>query len=94
MEDFLSTLEEHGIGFSYWNYKNLDFGLLSRGESSLADYPQYQNPERVDSELVEILRRCRPSSARHTSRVSLRVATSEDPATLGEGTGRTEGVLR
>jgi aryl-phospho-beta-D-glucosidase BglC (GH1 family) len=86
MEDFLSTLEEHGIGFSYWNYKNLDFGLLSRGESLFTDYPQYQNPERVDTELVEILRGCRPSGAMHTSGVGLRAATSEDPAALAEGT--------
>jgi endoglucanase len=61
MQDFLGALQEHGIGFSYWNYKNLDFGLVSRGERAFADYPQYQNPERVDNELVEILCGCRPS---------------------------------
>jgi endoglucanase len=70
MRDLLGTFGEHGVGFSYWNYKNLDFGLLSRGESAFADYPQYQNPERVDRELVETLRRCRPSGATHTERDS------------------------
>jgi aryl-phospho-beta-D-glucosidase BglC (GH1 family) len=57
MNDFLSVLKEHGIGFSYWNYKNLDFGLVSRGESRFAEYPQYANAERVDHELVELLRK-------------------------------------
>jgi hypothetical protein len=57
MEDFLSVLEQHEIGFSYWNYKNLDFGLLSQDEPRFADTPQYQNPERLDHELVALLRR-------------------------------------
>jgi endoglucanase len=60
MEDFLSVLVEHGIGFSYWNYKNLDFGLVSVNERLFADYPQYQNPERVDTELVQLLRTGQP----------------------------------
>jgi endoglucanase len=63
MEDFLSILGTHGVGHSYWNYKNLDFGLVSRGERAFADYPQYQNPERTDAELVEILRRHRAPTA-------------------------------
>jgi hypothetical protein len=56
MEDFLSLLEIHDIGFSYWNYKNLDFGLISRDEPRFVDHPQYQNPERLDRELVAVLR--------------------------------------
>ncbi len=55
MRDFISVLSEHGIGFSYWNYKNLDFGLVSDGERAYADYPQYRNPQRLDRELLEIL---------------------------------------
>jgi len=55
MRDFVAILDEQGIGFSYWNYKNLDFGLVSRGESAFADYPQYQNTERVDHELAKLL---------------------------------------
>jgi aryl-phospho-beta-D-glucosidase BglC (GH1 family) len=57
MRDFVTSLDEHGIGFSYWNYKNLDFGLVSRGERAFADYPQYANAERVDHELAAILQR-------------------------------------
>jgi hypothetical protein len=57
MEDFLSLLEVHDIGFSYWNYKNLDFGLISEDEPRFANHPQYQNAERLDSELLAVLRR-------------------------------------
>ena len=59
MRDFVATLDEQAIGFTYWNYKNLDFALVSRGEKRFASYPQYDNPERIDHELVEILRRPR-----------------------------------
>jgi hypothetical protein len=55
MKDFVSVLGEQGIGFSYWNYKNLDFGLVSDGERAYADFPQYQNANRLDQQLVEIL---------------------------------------
>lgn len=57
MEDFLSLLEAHDIGFSYWNYKNLDFGLISEEEPRFVAYPQYQNDERLDAELLAVLRR-------------------------------------
>jgi hypothetical protein len=56
IRDFLSVLAKHSIGYSYWNYKNLDFGLVSVKERLFADFPQYQNPERVDLELVTLLR--------------------------------------
>jgi aryl-phospho-beta-D-glucosidase BglC (GH1 family) len=55
LRDFMSLLQEADVGFSYWNYKNLDFGIISTGESLHKDLPQYNNPERIDSELVEIL---------------------------------------
>jgi hypothetical protein len=43
------------VGYSYWNYKNLDFGLVSKGESLHNDLPQYNNPERLDTELMEMI---------------------------------------
>ncbi len=55
MRDFLDILKEADVGFSYWNYKNLDFGLISKGESLHNSLPQYNNPERLDSELMEML---------------------------------------
>jgi endoglucanase len=55
MRDFLSLLRAHDLGWSYWNYRNLDFGLISRGEARFARSPQYDNPERTDRELVQLL---------------------------------------
>lgn len=58
MNDFMSILRGAGIGYSYWNYKNLDFGVISRGESLHQARPQYnQNPERCDTELLDLLAR-------------------------------------
>jgi hypothetical protein len=48
-------LREADVGFSYWNYKNLDFGVVSIGESLHKDLPQYNNAERLDRELAELL---------------------------------------
>jgi len=56
MKDFLEILDEHDIGYSYWNYKNLDFGVISEGEALFADAPQYANAERADQELIALLK--------------------------------------
>jgi len=55
MTDMLGIFRAHGIGWTYWTYKNLDFGLVSRGEHRYADKPQYAGPERLDRELVALL---------------------------------------
>ena len=55
MRDFLDILRDADVGYSYWNYKNLDFGLVSKGESLHNDLPQYNNPERLDSELMQMI---------------------------------------
>lgn len=55
ISDFISILKEYGIGYSYWNYKNLDFGLISKGEQLHRDLPQFQNEERLDQELLDLL---------------------------------------
>jgi aryl-phospho-beta-D-glucosidase BglC (GH1 family) len=57
MRDVMELFREHEVGWSYWTYKNLDFGLVSRGEGRFEGKPQYDNPERLDRELVELLRR-------------------------------------
>lgn len=54
--DFLDLLGEAGIGWSYWNYKNLDFGIRSVGETLFENAPQYEGPDRVDRGLLDILR--------------------------------------
>jgi aryl-phospho-beta-D-glucosidase BglC (GH1 family) len=56
LNDLLSVLREMDIGFSYWNYKNLDFGIISRGEKLHATLPQYDNPERINYEALKVLR--------------------------------------
>nr|AGS53892.1 endoglucanase C (EgC) (endo-1,4-beta-glucanase C) (cellulase C) [uncultured bacterium contig00078] len=56
-DDLLSVLKELGIGFSYWNYKNLDFGIISIGEKLHESLPQYDNPERINHPVLEVLRK-------------------------------------
>ncbi|MCL2284030.1 MAG: glycoside hydrolase family 5 protein [Fibromonadales bacterium] len=55
LRDFTSLLREADVGFSYWNYKNLDFGIISIGESLHQNLPQYNNADRIDGELVGML---------------------------------------
>jgi len=56
MTDVLDLFTEHGVGWSYWNYKNLDFGLLSVGESLFERSPQYDNPDRTDFGVLDLLK--------------------------------------
>ncbi len=55
MRDVLGLFKEHNMGWSYWNYKNLDFGIISVGERLFDAATQYDNPDRVDRELLDIL---------------------------------------
>jgi aryl-phospho-beta-D-glucosidase BglC (GH1 family) len=57
LEDVLSLLQELDIGYSYWNYKNLDFGIISRGEQLHAHRPQYANPERINHQVLGVLQK-------------------------------------
>lgn len=56
MQDFLAVLKENDIGFSYWNYKNLDFGIISQGESAHSNLERYNNPRHLDMEMLNILK--------------------------------------
>ncbi|MCL2800716.1 MAG: glycoside hydrolase family 5 protein [Treponema sp.] len=56
-EDLLSVLKEINIGFSYWNYKNLDFGIISIGESLHENLVQYQNKERINNPVLDVLKK-------------------------------------
>jgi hypothetical protein len=53
--DLLDLFRTSDLGWSYWNYKNLDFGLVSVGEQLHADLPQYANPERLDTAALALL---------------------------------------
>ncbi|MCL2763739.1 MAG: glycoside hydrolase family 5 protein [Treponema sp.] len=55
--DLLSVLQELNIGFSYWNYKNLDFGIISIGESLHENLSQYNNSQRINNPVLEVLRK-------------------------------------
>jgi endoglucanase len=55
--DLLSVLKEMNIGFSYWNYKNLDFGIISRGEKLHEILPQYDNSQRINFDVLSILQK-------------------------------------
>lgn len=55
LDDLLSVCKEKGIGFSYWNYKNLDFGIISRGEKLHNSLAQYDNPERINYQVLSML---------------------------------------
>lgn len=57
MTDVLELFQENQVGWTYWNYKNLDFGIVSIGESLFQDSPQYANDSRTDMELLGLLRR-------------------------------------
>ena len=56
MKDILGIFKENEIGWTYWTYKNLDFGLISRGEKLFEHHPPYENPLRTDFELVELMK--------------------------------------
>ena len=56
-EDLLSVLKEMNIGYSYWNYKNLDFGIISIGEELHKNLPQYDNPQRINNPVLDVLRK-------------------------------------
>ncbi|MBN2802329.1 MAG: glycoside hydrolase family 5 protein [Deltaproteobacteria bacterium] len=56
MSDFLEVLNENSIGFSYWNYKNLDFGIISEGESLHAKLERYNNPKHIDNDILNLLK--------------------------------------
>jgi len=56
-DDLLSVLKEMGIGFSYWNYKNLDFGIISTGEKLHENLPQYNNSERINHPVLDVLKK-------------------------------------
>ena len=47
IEDFMSILKENKISFTYWTYKNMDFGLYDFTEK-YHNNQNYQNEHRLD----------------------------------------------
>lgn len=56
MQAVLEIFKENEIGWTYWTYKNLDFGLISKGEQLFEHHPPYDNPQRTDLGLVELMK--------------------------------------
>ncbi len=56
IKDILELFKENEVGWTYWTYKNLDFGLISKGEQLFEHHPPYDNPQRTDFELVELMK--------------------------------------
>jgi hypothetical protein len=46
--DVVGLLKEMGAGWAYWNYKQLDFGVVGKGEGG--------SPDPVDEEMAALLR--------------------------------------
>ncbi|MFX1535251.1 MAG: glycoside hydrolase family 5 protein [Promethearchaeota archaeon] len=54
--DVISILKKHRISYTYWNYKNKDFGLFDFTEK-YADNPNYVNDKRLDKNILEALQK-------------------------------------
>jgi len=54
MEDFTALLRENGLGFTYWTWRGMDYGLHYE-EGKWAAAPQYQNGQHRDEALLSLL---------------------------------------
>lgn len=54
MRDFTGLLVKHGFGFTYWSHRDMDFGLFYDG-APWGHLPQYQNPQKMDHAMVDLL---------------------------------------
>jgi hypothetical protein len=54
LEDLLALLAESGFGFTYWNWRGMDYGLYYE-EGKWAAAPQYQGPLKRDEEVLALL---------------------------------------
>ena len=56
MQAILEIFKENEIGWTYWTYKNLDFGLISKGEHLFENHAPYYNPQLTDLGLVGLMK--------------------------------------
>ena len=52
--DIISLFKENNIGYTYWNYKNMDFGLVDY-TVKYADNRNYKDPKRLDKPILKAL---------------------------------------
>ncbi len=55
LSDIISIFRENKISYTYWNYKNMDFGLFDYTEK-YADNPNYSEKERLDERSLTVLK--------------------------------------
>jgi endoglucanase len=53
-EDFITILKKNRISYTYWTYKNMDFGLWDHTEK-YRDNANYRNKERQDKPILKAL---------------------------------------
>ena len=53
-KDFISILKKNKISYTYWNYKNMDFGIWDYSEK-YAKSPNYANKQRLDKPILKAL---------------------------------------
>lgn len=54
VKDFTAILSQNNIGGTYWNYKNMDFGVTNN-EIKFKHLEEYSNASREDEVLIKIL---------------------------------------
>lgn len=54
VRDVIDLFNEHSISWCYWNYKNMDYGLVY-DQGVYAHYNRYQNRDKLDQELAVLL---------------------------------------
>ncbi len=52
--DFISILKKHNISWTYWSYKNMDFGIIDFTET-YKDNPNYSK-DRIDTNILQALK--------------------------------------
>jgi len=55
IEDLMSILKKNKISYTYWTYKNMDFGIYDFTEK-YQDNPNYQNEQRIDEMTLNVLK--------------------------------------
>jgi len=56
INDLISLFKKHRISYTYWTYKNMDFGIYDFTEK-YADNPNYTNEERLDRGTLSALQK-------------------------------------
>jgi aryl-phospho-beta-D-glucosidase BglC (GH1 family) len=53
-KDFISIMKKNRISYTYWNYKNMDFGIVDYSKK-YSKSPNYANKQRLDKPILKAL---------------------------------------